>query len=182
MSSLPFIGEITMFPYVFTPENYLECSGAIVPIQQFTTLYAVIGPAFGGDARTTFGIPNLSGRTPLGSGTGPGLTPYYIGFTGGRSTVTLSPDELPQHSHNFTAVFEGNITDDVNSSTETLNRAQEQDTQTTINMYSTASTTPSNHLADESVTALPAGTHANRQPYLSMKFFIAMDGLFPTRS
>ncbi len=93
----PFVGEIRMFAGNFAPRNFAFCDGQLVAISQNNALFSLFGTIYGGDGRTTFGLPDLRGRVPLHMGTGPGLSPRPIGQKGGSETVALSAANLPAH-------------------------------------------------------------------------------------
>jgi microcystin-dependent protein len=95
-----YVGEIKMFAGTFAPLNWVFCSGQMLPISAYNTLFALIGTQFGGDGTTTFGVPDLRGRIPIGAGTGPGLSSRTPGNKGGAETVTLTINQLPSHTHN----------------------------------------------------------------------------------
>src|SRR5712691_3143496 len=94
----PFLGEIILVPYNFAPRGWAFCEGQLLPINQNTALFSLLGTTYGGDGRTTFALPDLRGRVPVGSGQGPGLSSYDLGSTGGDEAVTLAPSELPARS------------------------------------------------------------------------------------
>lgn len=98
-SSEPYIGSICITAASFCPQDYLEPTGQLVSINQYQALYSLVGRTFGGDGTTVFGLPDLRGRTPVGLGTGPGLTPVQWGQKRGAETQTLSIATLPSHSH-----------------------------------------------------------------------------------
>ena len=95
----PYIGEIKMFGGNFAIRGYAFCNGQLLAINQNTALFSILGVTYGGDGRATFGLPNLQGRTAMGAGNGPGLTPRQLGETGGETAVTLLPAEMPSHNH-----------------------------------------------------------------------------------
>jgi microcystin-dependent protein len=97
--SSPFLGEIKMFAGNFAPKNWAFCNGQILNISQATALFSLLGTNYGGDGRTTFGLPNLQSRVPMHWGTGPGLSSRDIGETGGVPIVTLTIPEMASHSH-----------------------------------------------------------------------------------
>ncbi|MGC9368803.1 MAG: phage tail protein [Paracoccaceae bacterium] len=99
----PYVGEITMIGGNFCPEGWVDADGRLLPISQFTTLYSLLGTMYGGDGRTTFGVPDLRSRIPLGIGTGPGLMTVTQGQEGGRETVVLDQGHLPMHTHSATS-------------------------------------------------------------------------------
>src|SRR3974390_3198083 len=99
-----FLAEIRIFPFNFAPKGWAFCDGQILPLSQYTAVFALIGTFYGGDGRSNFALPNLQGNTPVGMGQGPGLSFYEIGQSGGSDTVTLLDSEMPQHSHGLFAV------------------------------------------------------------------------------
>lgn len=96
----PFIGEIILFAGNFAPRGWAFCDGQLLPISQNTALFSILGTTYGGDGRTTFGLPDLRGRVPIHEGTGAGLPGYYLGSRGGEYAHLLSVAEMPSHSHN----------------------------------------------------------------------------------
>ena len=100
--SEPFIGQIQPFAFNFAPRNWALCDGQLLPISQNTALFSLIGTTYGGDGRTTFGLPDLRGRVPIHQGHGPGLSSYVIGQTGGSATNTLTQAQMPSHTHTAT--------------------------------------------------------------------------------
>lgn len=188
-----FIGTIKMFGFNFTPRSYELCQGQLMQISQNTALFSLLGTAFGGNGSTTFGLPDLRGRVPIGMGQGPGLTNYTIGNTGGVETVTLNTNQMPQHNH----LAEG-VSVKINAS----DAAADQPSPTghvlatsnfmsgrdpvEVNTYSDAA--PNVALSSSSVevsgSVAPAGgsqPHENRMPYLALNFCICTQGIFPSR-
>lgn len=168
----PYVGQIMFAPYTNTPNGWAECNGQLLPIQQNIALFALIGTTFGGNGQTTFALPDMRGRSLVHPGSGPGLTPVTLGQTGGSETVTLTSAQMPSHSHNVAAVSaEGNQ----NSPTGNL----PADTKLLDKEYSDA---PSNTTMKGTMIA-PAGgnqPHENRPPYLAVKCYIALQGVFPS--
>ena len=105
--SEPFIGEIMMFGGNFPPRNWAFCDGQLLPIAQNTALFSLLGTTYGGDGRTTFALPDLRGRVPVGVGSGPGLTPVSWGQRSGTETNTVTVNQLASHSHNLPAPANG---------------------------------------------------------------------------
>ena len=95
----PYIGEIRMFGGNFAPLGWAFCDGQLLAIAQNDALFSLIGTTYGGDGQSTFALPDLRGRIPIHQGQGPLLTPRQIGETGGSETVTLTPAQLPTHTH-----------------------------------------------------------------------------------
>ncbi len=94
-----FLGEVRMFAGNYPPRNWAFCDGQLLSIAYNQNLYSIIGTNYGGDGRTSFALPDLRGRAPISAGTGTGLSSYNIGQIGGAETVTLSENQLPQHTH-----------------------------------------------------------------------------------
>src|SRR5271165_6538368 len=101
--SNPFVAEIRIFCGNFAPVGWAFCNGQILPISQNTALFSLLGTTYGGDGRSTFALPNLAGCAPVHVGQGPGLSQYFLGETGGSSTVSLLSTEVPQHAHTYNA-------------------------------------------------------------------------------
>lgn len=175
--SEPLIGEIRIIPYSFAPLNWAWCAGGVASIAQWQALFAVIGTTYGGDGRTTFGLPNLEGRVPLGYGQGPATSYYPIAQQYGFNSVSLTSNQLPSHTHEvFAGKSAGESTTPDGNSTVGLYR---------FNRLYYQSPTPS-ILAPMSNSALATAgageAHENRQPYLVLNFCIALDGIFPSRN
>ena len=168
-----FIGEIRIFGGNYPPNGWALCNGQILPIQQNTALFSLLGTTYGGDGRRTFALPNLAGRMPIGVGQGPGLSDHYWGETGGSASTTLSQQQIPTHSHvpmASTAVASSN-----SASNAVLARA--------------ITPNPPYH-APDNLQALGPGAlgasggsqaHNNLQPYLELNFIIALYGVYPPR-
>jgi microcystin-dependent protein len=170
--SEPFVAEIRIFAGNFAPRGWAFCNGQLLPIAQNTALFSLVGTIYGGDGRTTLGLPNLQGRAPMHPGRGPDLTDRRLGETGGVETVTLSEAQMSNHTHTMRATSE---TADLNSpaSNRTLARSSGGFA------YQQSPTS----LADMAPEALPntgnGQPHNNMQPFLTLNFIIALVGLFP---
>lgn len=177
--SEPFIGEIRMFGGTFAPRNWAFCNGQLLAISSNTALFSILGTTYGGDGRTTFGLPDLRGRVPINSGggsTGPGLSPRPLGQKGGEETHTLNLNEIPSHNHTASLNAEGVGASTNNPQDNYLGLAD---------IYAPASGRPDRPLHANSVTTLNTGgslSHNNMQPYLAVNFIIALFGLFPSRN
>ena len=99
----PFVGEIRMFAGNFAPRGWAFCDGQLLAVSQNDALFSLFGTIYGGDRRTTFGLPDLRGRVPVHEGNGPGLSDVRLGAKGGAETVTLTTQEIPPHSHTVKA-------------------------------------------------------------------------------
>src|SRR5882757_2518162 len=99
----PFLGEIRPLPYNFAPRGWAFCQGQLLPIQQNAALFSILGTQYGGNGTSNFALPNLQGRAPIGSGQGPGLSPYTQGDTVGTESVTLQTGSMASHTHSVPA-------------------------------------------------------------------------------
>jgi microcystin-dependent protein len=97
--SNPFLGQVIIFAGNFAPKGWAFCNGQLLAISQYTALFSLLGTTYGGDGRTTFGLPDLRGRVAVSAGQGPGLSNYTLGEQTGTETVTLSTQQMPQHNH-----------------------------------------------------------------------------------
>jgi len=167
----PFLGEIRMFACNFPPRNFQFCNGQVMAITQNTALFALLGTLYGGNGTTTFALPNLQGRVPMGAGPGPGLarTP---GETGGSASVTLTANQVADHVHTIGA--RSTRADRANAS------AGASLARTADPFYSTA---PSVAMSADAISTVGGGqAHNNMQPYTAISFCIAVAGLFPSRN
>ncbi len=174
--SEPFVAEIRIFAGNFAPRNWAFCDGQLLPVAQNTALFSIIGTTYGGDGRSTMGLPNLQGRAPMHPGRGPGLTTRRLGQTGGVEEVTLTVGEIPTHSHTLMgstdeSEFDGS-SNPANHVTGTVEGGKE--------FYAEANNlSPLNQAAVSSVGGNQP--HNNMQPFLVMNFIIALQGLYPSR-
>jgi microcystin-dependent protein len=172
----PFVAEIRIFPFNFAPSGWAFCNGQLLSISQNTALFSLLGTTYGGDGKSTFGLPNMQGMAPVQPGQGPGLSLYDLGQTGGSDTITLLQSEMPMHNHTPQA-FAGQATAQVPSPNVGLARARGFDP------YSTTTTTNLTALSDLSIIPEGGGQpHNNLMPYLTLNFCIALQGVFPPRS
>jgi microcystin-dependent protein len=171
----PFVAEIRIFPFNFAPRGWAWCDGQLLPISQNTALFSLLGTTYGGDGKSTFALPDLQGRAPMHPGQGPGLSLHDLGETGGSQTVTLLESEIPSHSHGLMAsAVAGNRTNPAGNSIARTSGASP---------YIPANPAPTLvSLSDQALT--PAGgdqPHNNMQPYLTLYFCVALQGVFPAR-
>ncbi|MCA9441425.1 MAG: phage tail protein [Candidatus Omnitrophica bacterium] len=172
--SEPFIAEIRIFAGNFAPRNWAFCDGQILPIAQNTALFSLIGTTYGGDGRTTTGLPNLQGKVPMHPGSGPGLTTRRLGESGGVETVTLTEAQMAQHSHPL-AASQPLADDDDPGPTKYLATGRG------LGLYKAPESLVS--MAPEAITSVGEGQpHNNLQPFLVLQFIIALVGLYPSRS
>jgi len=170
----PFVAEIRIFPFNFAPRGWSFCDGQLLPISQNTALFSLLGTTYGGDGKSTFALPNLQGSAPVQPGQGPGLSDRFLGETGGSEFVTLLVSEIPVHTHALRASVEPG---DNRLPSNTVALA------TSVGAFAYAGGTPA--VAPMAFQALPpAGgslPHNNMQPYLTLNFCIALQGIFPQR-
>lgn len=167
--SNPFIGEIRMFGFNFAPVGWAFCQGQLLAINQNTALFALLGTTYGGNGSTTFGLPDLRGRTPLHPGTGGGGT-YVLGQTGGTENHTLSAAELGSHTHTPSG---SSATPDAASPAGNYWAAG--------GVYATTATPGATMQAGALANSAGGGqSHGNMQPYLVLNFSIALAGIFPS--
>jgi len=170
----PFLGQIAFVPYNFAPRNWAECNGQLMSIAQNTALFSLLGTQYGGNGQTNFALPDMRGRVLIGDGSGPGLSPYTMGETGGEESHTLTINEMPAHNHQVNAVTaEGNQnipTASLPANTKALDKEYSN---------AAANTQMSPLMINPSGGSQP---HENRQPYLVLKCIIALQGIFPSRN
>ena len=172
----PFLGEVRILPYNFAPQGWASCDGQLIPIAQNQALYAVIGPTYGGDGRVSMGLPRLSGGTPLGVGTGPGIEPIYWGEYGGQDTVTLMASQLPEHNHRVSG--EG-VQGTQDEPAPGMLFGGESEPFKTYKEDPTEFTTMSSYCLSYEGKSVP---HENKQPFLTVQYCICLDGVFPSRN
>jgi microcystin-dependent protein len=168
----PYVGQLSLVGFDFAPRGYALAQGQIMSITQNTALFSLLGTYYGGDGRTTFGLPNLQGSVPVGMGASPGLNQYVLGETGGTQTVSLLTSQAPAHTH-------------------TLRSAGGRSTQSTPgghalgnapgSVYSNAA--PNSPMNASAVSMYGNGaSHNNLMPYQSLNWIIALTGIFPPRN
>jgi microcystin-dependent protein len=172
-----FVSEIRMFTGNFAPIGWALCNGQLLPISQNTALFSLLGTNFGGDGKSTFGLPNLQGSVPLDAGNGAELTPRVIGETGGEQTVTLIQSQMPNHSHTARASTSGGT-----DSPAGAGWGESKLGKTPLNVYAASG---ANNVAMSPQALAVAGSsfpHNNMPPYQCLTFIIALQGIFPARS
>jgi microcystin-dependent protein len=176
----PFVGQITLFPFNFAPIRWALCQGQLMPITQNTALFSLLGTFYGGDGKTTFALPDLRGRVPVGQGQGPGLSFYDIGSVQGGEAVTLLASQIPSHSHPFPAVAAQATTNAPNGALPAQGHGSGRGA-FPVNTYAALQTAVP--LASGQVALAGGGqAHNNLQPYLTLNWCIALQGIFPPRS
>lgn len=170
--SEPFVGEIRMFAGNFAPRGWAFCDGQLLAVSQNDALFSLFGTIYGGDGRTTFGLPDLRGRVPVHAGTGPGLSPRRLGAKGGEEHVTLTVNQMASHTHA------------INASTTAATGNSPQDAligeSPSIDLFSESS--PSTALGATATTAVGGSQqHTNIMPFLCVHFIVALFGIYPSR-
>ena len=170
----PFVAEIRIFPFNFPPTGWAFCQGQLMPLSQNTALFSLLGTTYGGDGKSTFALPDMQGNAPMQPGQGQGLSLRDLGQVGGSETVTLLVSEMPFHTHSLMVSADpGNVQIPVSSAS--LARASGG---------SAYSNVASGLQPMAPQTIAPAGgslPHNNMQPYLTLNFCIALQGVFPQR-
>ena len=163
----PFLSEIRIMSFVFAPKGWALCNGQLLPINQNQALFSLLGTTFGGDGRVNFALPDLRGRTPIHVGSG-----HTLGERGGEQAHTLSIAELPMHAH------VANATTTV-ATTNTPTNALMLATSSGSSLYAAASNL--GVMDPRSVTTVGGSqAHLNMQPFLTLSFCIALQGIFPS--
>lgn len=170
----PFVAEIRIVPFNFAPKGWAFCDGQILPLSQNTALFSLLGTTYGGDGKSTFALPDLQGSTALHPGQGQGLSLRDLGEIGGAQTVTLITSEIPAHSHTLNSVGVVSTT-----------AAPSNQTALARSVNGSAYKAAGGALQTMAPEALPpAGgslPHNNLQPYLTLNYIIALQGVFPPR-
>ena len=171
----PFVAEIRIFAGNFAPRGWAFCSGQLLPISQNTALFSLLGTTYGGNGQTTFALPDLQAKAPIGAGQGPGLSLRQLGQQGGTPTVTLTSSQNASHNHQARGLGGNNKTSPIGNVWSTLGT-----TRTPPPLYSDAQNVQMNAAA-----LAPTGggqAHQNMCPYLGVYYIIALVGVYPPRS
>jgi microcystin-dependent protein len=169
--SAPFVAEIRIFGFNFPPTGWAWCNGQLMSISQNTAVFALLGTYYGGDGKSTFALPNLQGSFPINQGQGEGLSDRVLGEQSGEAYVTLLESEMPAHTHSVQAL---------DNSGETP-----VPTNDTLARYPGAYQTQAQNMSPMNPLAVPVNgrglPHNNLQPYLTLNYCIALQGVFPSR-
>lgn len=170
----PFVAEIRIFPFNFPPKGWAFCDGQLLPISQNTALFSLLGTVYGGDGKSTFALPDLQGSAPMQPGQGQGLSLRDLGEMSGVESITLLTSEMPFHTHTMNVSADpGNV--QIPVATATYARS-----------FGGSAYNPSNAglaLMAPQMISITGGSlpHNNMQPYLTLNFCIALQGVFPQR-
>jgi microcystin-dependent protein len=171
--SEPFVGEIRMFAGNFAPRGWAFCDGQLLAVSQNDALFSLFGTIYGGDGRTTFGLPDLRGRIPVHAGHGPGLSERRLGAKYGAETVTLTVNQMPSHSHEpMQASTNPGVVNDAMGNLPANSPSVDlwiEDNQLAV-------------LASDSVSRVGGSrSHTNLMPFLCVHFIVALFGIYPSR-
>ncbi|WP_189401480.1 phage tail protein [Arenicella chitinivorans] len=171
--SQPFVGEIRMFAGNFAPRGWAFCDGHLLAISQNDALFSLLGTIYGGDGRTTFGLPDMRGRLPIHAGTGPGLSPRRLGAKLGSEIETLTVNQIPPHTHPMRA----------STTTGTDNSPQGKMTAESPSLDIYVEDSQTVNLASSAITSVGGSrSHSNLMPFLCINFIIALFGIYPSRN
>jgi len=172
--SNPFVSEIRIFAGNFNPTGWALCDGQLLPISQNTALFSLLGTFYGGDGKSTFALPNLQGSAAMGQGQGGGLSDRFLGEQSGSENITLISSEMPLHNHFLQAQNQQGT--DRTPQGESLARSKG------LNLYKASGTVVQAAMPQATTSAGGSLPHNNMQPYLTLTFIIALQGVFPPRS
>ncbi len=168
----PFVGEIRMFAGNFAPRSWAFCDGQLLAVSQNDALFSLLGTIYGGDGRTTFGLPDMRGRIPIHAGTGPGLSNRKLGSSGGAENVTLTVAEMPGHRHDYKAMA---VAGDQSSPGGNVAAGRSGDS-------AYVEDTPDVAMSTSGVSNRGGSlSHTNLAPALCVHFIIALFGIYPSR-
>lgn len=183
----PFIGQVMMFAGNFAPRGWMDCDGRLLAVSQYSALFSILGTLYGGDGRTTFGLPDLRGRAPIGMGNGPGLSAVREGQMGGAEQVTLTVAEMPSHNHAANPQLRASAP----ASTGPSDSDAPGSTAMLANtggsfIYSNGAADAQMAPGEVSGTVAIGNTGGNipvqiRNPYIGMRYIIAIEGIYPSR-
>jgi microcystin-dependent protein len=176
----PFIGQIMAVGFNFAPRGWAYCRGQLMPIQQYSALFSLIGTYYGGDGRTTFALPNLQSRTAIGMGTGNGLSTYQIGQSGGEETNMISVNQMPPHNHGVALYAETALADNADPTGRLLGFGSGSD-----RIYAAPVAADEVAMASDSIRQQTVGGGLpvnNMMPYLAVNYIIALQGIYPSRN
>jgi len=186
MSTEPFIGEIKLFGFGFAPRGYMLCSGQILSISQNTALFSLLGTVYGGNGSTTFALPNLNGRIPVGQGQSPGTSNYTLGEVSGTEQITLLSAQMPMHIHTVNSVRVNILANSANGTEQSPDGNYPAVSTGGISIYKDSST-PNTFMGATTVTGTTDIAGGSQpfpilQPYVALNYSIATMGIFPSRN
>jgi microcystin-dependent protein len=174
----PFVAEIRIFGFNFAPKGWAFCNGQLLPLSQNTALFSLLGTTYGGDGKSTFALPDLQGNAPMHPGQGQGLSLRDLGQIGGSESLTLLVSEIPLHTHTMRAA-----SGDPAESNIATNNALARSPNANIYFDPSPNPGPLDLMSFQGLPLAGGGLpHNNMQPYLTLNFCIALQGVFPPRS
>lgn len=173
----PILGMLAIFGFNYAPRNWAMCAGQTMYIVQNSALFALLGTTYGGDGQTTFNLPDLRGRAPIGMGQGPGLSYYAEGQASGSETTTLTVSNLPAHNHQILA--SGDAPTQNTASGALLASGNRSVSMPNIYGGNTNNVTMSPIMVSQTGSSVPIN---NLQPFLAINYCIALEGIFPSRN
>jgi len=181
MDDIPFVGQIIMTAFGFTPKGYAQCNGQLLPVNQYMPLFHLLGTRYGGDGKVTFALPDLCGATPVGAGASadPAWTPepYALGDNAGVESVVLQTGQMPPHAHaqQRALAVSGTLRNPSGALLAKSNAGTEVEW-----LYAPLSASSTVELAGQTVTTAGGSGHPNMQPFQVVSFCIALQGYYPT--
>ncbi len=182
-----YVSEIRAFTGQYAPVGFVMCDGSMLSVNTYQLLFAVIGTTYGGNGLTTFGVPDLRGRIPIGQGQGTGLTNRPMGSSAGTETETIVEAQLPVHTHSFVvSTVPANISASTNApsgSTSYLGVASSP-AGTGVAYVPVTATNGATVKALSANVLVPAGgsgAHNNMMPYMALNYIICVNGIFPQK-
>jgi len=174
-----FLGEVRMFAGNFAPRSWAFCEGQLLPISSNSALFSILGTIYGGDGRSTFALPDLRGRVPVGAGNGPGLSDYREGAKGGRESGPITIAEMPSHNHSSSLKFNPSPTTDNPNNAFLSGAAVSNATALSFNNSPDGA-----YNTDAFVAGNVGGGQRTqfRQPWIAIYYIIALQGTYPSRS
>lgn len=170
--SEPFVGEIRMFAGNFAPRGWAFCDGQLLAVSQNDALFSLLGTIYGGDGRTTFGLPDLRGRIPIHAGTGPGLSPRRLGAKFGTEEETLTVNELPSHGHSYSGT---------NNDASRTSPAGSFPAKSTADLYKAGNAVKVNMSTDALDHTGGSRAHGNLMPFICINYIVSLFGIYPSR-
>jgi len=193
----PFLATVMGWAPNFAPRGWAYCWGQILPIAQNTALFSLLGTTYGGNGQTTFALPNLASRLPVGAGQGPGLSNYELGQVGGTESTTLTINNLPAHTHTAALTGQQKVATSPGSTTLTAAAVDSilgapnfldsgSGTTIDVNTFAAGGASPSVNLTiPVTGTIGPTGgtqPFSLAPPYLAINWIIALEGIYPSRN
>jgi microcystin-dependent protein len=179
-----YVGQVILVGFSFCPQGTVDADGRLLQINQNDALFSLYGTTYGGDGRTTFGVPDLQGRSVVGVGEGTDLSPAFLGQRGGVETVTLGVDELPSHSHNATASATLHARNSVGNSASPNGNSLAVKKRTRIYSDEAPDVDMSSDAISTTVTVGDTGGGEDfgvRDPFLVLRYCVVTEGRFPSR-